>query len=72
MLKILLIFVLVYLLFRAGRNLLRAAVKDGIVPRTGWQPTGSPPGQHETGRMKNAGGTSGPREIEDAVWEDLP
>lgn len=72
MFKILLILLLVYLVFRAGRNLLRAAVKDGLVSS---EDMGAGPRASERGGSREgqrARRSNGPIEIEDAVWEDLP
>ncbi len=67
MVKLLLIVLLLYLLFRAGRNLLRAAVRDGLMKSEDLRDSMSRP----TSAGSN-GRSSGGEEIEDAVWEDLP
>ncbi len=73
MFKILLILVLFYLVFRAGRNLLRAAVQDGIMSGRHDAPSHTSSAQREAGRSAESPKRSADtRQIEDAVWEDLP
>jgi hypothetical protein len=67
MFKLFLILLLGYLLFRAGRNLLLAAVKDGMVPGDDRRRTVDPGANRSTDRA-----TVPHVDIEDAVWEDLP
>jgi hypothetical protein len=70
MLKLVLILVIFYLVYRAGRNLLRAAVKDGLMADENWERrAGSSEGfSHPGGRRRSEDA----RQIEDAVWKDLP
>ena len=73
MFKLLLILLLAYLIFRAGRNLLRAAVQDGLMSDGRAEPGNSrAPGRdivEERGRHR---GRHDEKQIQDAVWEDLP
>jgi len=70
MLKLVLILVIFYLVYRAGRNLLRAAVKDGLMADEGWeQRPGKSGGVSDPGERRRPDDT---RQIEDAVWKDLP
>ncbi len=62
MFKILLILVLAYLVYRAGKNLLLAAVGDRPDPREDDEHADYEP---QRDRRRKA-------DIEDAVWEDLP
>ena len=71
MFKLLLILLLAYLLFRAGRNLLLAAVKDGMVPGDDRRRTVDPGANRPTDRSTDRA-TVPHVDVEDAVWEDLP
>jgi hypothetical protein len=73
MIKLLLILLLAYLIFRAGRNLLRAAVMDGLMSEGRPAAEGTRVSEREVvqkgGRQRRS---QDDRQIEDAVWEDLP
>lgn len=71
MFKLFLILLLGYLLFRTGRNLLLAAVKDGMVPGDDRRRTVDPGANGSMDRPTDRSAVPHV-DVEDAVWEDLP